>query len=258
VLRLRHAVWGFAQATSRCSRRHSGISCGTGPDQRGGDRRSRARGSPRALSRNVALLADALSLSAAERAEFEQAAEHARGRQSPARGESSPRHNLPIRLTSFVGREEEIAQIKALLGADRLVSLTGSGGVGKTRIALEVARQLLDEAQTETWFIDLSPVSDGSFVAGALASVLDVSLARVAEPLPSLAARLKTRKLPLVLDNCEHVIADAAAAAATILRACPGISILATSRERLAIEGERTFEIEFLDPGVHAYVFTFG
>jgi predicted ATPase len=145
-----------------------------------------------------------------------------------------------------VGRDDEIAEIKTLLDTHRLVTVTGSGGIGKTRAAVEVARQLVGEAHEEVWFVDLSPVSDGAFVAGAIASVLDVPLAQVADPLPSLAAVLKTRKLLLILDNCEHVIQDAAAAAGTILRTCPGIVILATSRERLAIEGESVYRLPSL------------
>jgi len=205
------------------------------------------RGARRAPYREtVALLAGALGLSSTEHAELEAAAERARGRQGRPGTEPAATHNLPERLTSFVGRDEEIAQIKALLAVHRLVTITGSGGVGKTRTAVEVARHLLNEGHDEVWFVDLSPVAGGAFVAGALASVLDVPLAQIADPLPSLAAGLKTRKLLLILDNCEHVIKDAAAAAGAILRACPGIVILATSRERLAIEGESVYRLPSL------------
>jgi predicted ATPase len=155
-------------------------------------------------------------------------------------------HNLPERLTSFVGRNEEIEAIRAFLAVHRLVTVTGSGGVGKTRAAVEVARQLLSDGQEEGWLVDLSPIADGAFVAGAIASILEVPLAQVADPVPSLAAGLKARNLLLMLDNCEHVINDAAAAAGAILRSCPGISILATSRERLAIEGEVVYRLPSL------------
>jgi len=205
------------------------------------------RGARRAPYREtVALLADALNLSPAERAELEDAADRARGRASAPGTEPQAKHNLPARLTSFVGRDEEIAAIRALLHTHRLVTVTGSGGIGKTRAALEVARQILDEGHDEVWIVDLSPVADEAFVVGAIASVLDVALAQVADPLPSLAAGLRIRKLLLILDNCEHVIQEAAAAAATILRACPGIVILATSRERLAIEGEGVYRLPSL------------
>jgi predicted ATPase len=205
------------------------------------------RGARRAPYREtVVLLADALGLSAAEQGELEAAAERARGRSSRAEAARTTTHNLPDRLTSFVGRDDEIAEIKALLDAHRLVTLTGSGGVGKTRTAIEVARLLLGERHEEAWFVDLSPVADRAFVIGAMASVLDVALVQGADPLPSLAARLKARRFLLVLDNCEHVIEEAAAAAATILRTCPGIVILATSRERLAIEGEGVYRLPSL------------
>jgi predicted ATPase/DNA-binding XRE family transcriptional regulator len=203
------------------------------------------RGARRAPYREtVTLLADALGLSAVERGALEDAAERGRGRSGGAGPES--RHNLQARLTSFVGRDDEIAAIKALLARHRLVTVTGSGGIGKTRAAMEAAQQRLDEEQDEVWFVDLSPVTDGAFVAGAIASVLEVPLAQVADPLPSLAAVLKTRKLLLILDNCEHVVQDAAAAAASILRTCPGIVILATSRERLAIDGESVYRLPSL------------
>jgi predicted ATPase len=100
-------------------------------------------------------------------------------------------HNLPERLTSFVGRNEEIEAIGAFLAVHRLVTVTGSGGVGKTRAAVEVARQLLSDGQEEGWLVDLSPIADGAFVAGAIASILEVPLAQVADPVPSLAAGLK-------------------------------------------------------------------
>lgn len=206
------------------------------------------RGARRAPYREtVALLANALGLSATDRAELEAAAERARGRRSShTGGETSAAHNLPARLTSFVGRDEEIAAIVALFETHRLVTVTGSGGIGKTRTALQVARHLLGTTHEEVWFVDLSPVTDGTFVAGAIASVLDVPIAQVADPLPSLAAGLKSRKLLLILDNCEHVIGEAAAAAGTILRACPDIVILTTSRERLAIEGESVYRLPSL------------
>jgi predicted ATPase/ribosome-binding protein aMBF1 (putative translation factor) len=205
------------------------------------------RGARRAPYREtVALLSGALGLSDAEHAQLEAAAQRVRGRQSRAGGEAPAVHNLPSRLTSFVGRDEEIAEIRSLVVSHRLVTLTGSGGVGKTRTAVEVARLLLGTQYEEVWFVDLSPVGDGAFVAGALASVLDVPLAQVADPLPSLAAGLKTRKLLLILDNCEHIVRDAAAAAGTLLSACPGIVIMATSRERLGIEGERVYRLPSL------------
>jgi predicted ATPase/DNA-binding XRE family transcriptional regulator len=205
------------------------------------------RGERRAPYREtVAMLADALGLAAAERAEFAAAADRARARSPRGGAESRTTHNLPVRLTSFVGREDEIADIKALLESRRLVTLTGSGGIGKTRTAVEAGLQLLGARHDEVWFADLSPLVHGGFVAGAIASVLDVQLAQVADPIASLASALKAREFLLILDNCEHLIDEAAGAAAAILRACPGVTILATSRERLAIEGEQVYRLPSL------------
>jgi transcriptional regulator with XRE-family HTH domain len=204
------------------------------------------RGIRRAPHREtVALLAEALSLSGPEKAGFETAAEHARAR---ARADpTGPAHrNLPTRLTTFVGRDNEIAEIEALLKLHRLVTITGSGGVGKTRVAVEVSRRLQSDEQREIRFVDLSAVSDGAFVAGTIATTLGVGLGQAENPLPSLAAQLKARRLLLVLDNCEHVIEDSAAATSAILRACPDVVILATSRDRLSIEGECSYRMPSL------------
>jgi predicted ATPase/DNA-binding XRE family transcriptional regulator len=194
----------------------------------------------------IALLAGALVLTDAERAELEEAAERARGRHRRVEAEAPRPHNLPTRLTSFVGRDDEIAELKALLEGHRLVTVTGPGGIGKTRIAIEVAELLLGERFVEASFVDFSPVGDSAFVAGAIAAALDIPVPEAADPFPSVAAQLKTRRLLLVLDNCEHIITNAALAAAAILRTCPGITILATSRERLAITGERVFRLPAL------------
>lgn len=205
------------------------------------------RGARRAPYRdNVILLADALGLSPSERGVFDAAAERARGRQPRAPVDEDPLHNLPARTTSFIGRESEIAELRTLLASSRLVTVTGSGGVGKTRTAVELGRQLFYDRQEEIWFVDLSPIVNGTFVASAIAAVLRVSLAQAADAAPSLAAGLRTRKALIILDNCEHVIGGAAAATSAILRKCPGITIVATSRERLAIEGERVYRLPSL------------
>lgn len=205
------------------------------------------RGIRRAPHREtVALLAEALSLSGPEKAGFETAAEHARARQARADPTGPAHGNLPTRLTTFVGRDNEIAEIEALLKLHRLVTITGSGGVGKTRVAVEVSRRLQSDEQREIRFVDLSAVSDGAFVAGTIATTLGVGLGQADNPLPSLAAQLKARRLLLVLDNCEHVIEDSAAATSAILRACPDVVILATSRDRLSIEGECSYRMPSL------------
>jgi predicted ATPase/DNA-binding XRE family transcriptional regulator len=205
------------------------------------------RGERRAPYREtVAMLANALGLSNDERVEFAAAADRARGRGQRAVSEPRATQNLPLPLTSFVGRDDEIAEIKTLLESRRLITLTGSGGIGKTRTAIEIGLQLHGERYEEVWFVDLSPLVDGGFVAGAIASVLGVQLAQAADPRTSLAAALKARDFLLILDNCEHLVDDAAAVAGAILHGCPDITILATSRERLAIGGEQVYRLPSL------------
>ncbi len=193
----------------------------------------------------VTTLSSALGLAPAQQAEFEVAAERARRRGSRS-DEPAAGHNLPARLTSFIGRDDEMAELRTLLLAHRLVTVTGSGGVGKTRIAVEAARDLFNARFAEARFVNVAPVESGAFLAATIAAALDVPLPEVAEPLHALAQGLKTRRLVLILDNCEHIVDDAAAAAVTILSACPNVTILATSRERLAVEGERVYRLPSL------------
>jgi predicted ATPase/DNA-binding XRE family transcriptional regulator len=195
----------------------------------------------------VTLLADALGLAERDRAAFEAAAQRARRRGNRAIPAGPVvRDNLASRVTSFVGRADELVELAGLLDHYRVVTVTGPGGVGKTSVAVELARRSLAAGRPEAWFVDLSPLGEGTFVTGAIAAVLAVRLPELADPLPALAASLAGRHLLLVLDNCEHVVAGAAAAASAIVRACPGVVVLATSRERLAIEGECVYRLPAL------------
>jgi predicted ATPase/transcriptional regulator with XRE-family HTH domain len=175
----------------------------------------------------VEALVKALNLAGSALMEFESSAAAARRRHRVT--EVNQSGTIPVRLTSFVGRETDTAELKALLSQHRLTTITGSGGVGKTRIATEIATQFVSNDSGEASFVDLAPVGRGEHVAGAIASVLGNNLEGL-----------------LILDNCEHVVDEVAAAALTILRTCPGITILATSRERLAIEGEYVYRLSSL------------
>src|SRR6266540_301263 len=147
-------------------------------------------------------------------------------------------NNLPTQLTSFIGREREMAEVKRLLAEARLLTLSGAGGAGKTRLALQVAADVLESYRDGVWLAELAPIGDPSLVPQTVASVLGLHEER-SRPLPAtLAGYLRPRQLLLVLDNCEHLIEACAALADGLLRACTQLRILATSREALGIGGE--------------------
>jgi len=150
----------------------------------------------------------------------------------------TPAGGLPVFPTSFVGREHERVAVSAALDGARLVSLVGAGGMGKTRLAVEVAGSL----DTDAVFVDLVPVRVGG-VGQAVAQVLGLVEKPSGTPADAVIDRLRTERALLVLDNCEHVIAEVGALIARILRMCPHTTILATSRERLAIPGERLVRV---------------
>lgn len=152
-------------------------------------------------------------------------------------------NNLPIQLASFVGRKREIAEVKSLLSTTRLLTLTGTGGVGKTRLALQVAADLTDEFSDGVWLVELAALSDPVLVAQAVASTLNVHDLGGRPIQVILTDFLQRRQLLLVLDNCEHLLLASAHLADTLLRSCPRVQILATSREGLSIAGELTFTV---------------
>jgi predicted ATPase/class 3 adenylate cyclase len=156
------------------------------------------------------------------------------------------RHNLPEQLTPLIGRDEELAEIKTRLEQSRLVTLTGSGGVGKTRVALQLAADLMHDYGDGVWFVDLSALDDPILVPGEIAAVFDVTDGSAQPLIERLAIKLKKKRLLIVLDNCEQVIAAVADAADGLLRVCPGIRILATSREPLGISGEKAYRMPSL------------
>ncbi len=158
-----------------------------------------------------------------------------------------PRHNLAPALTSFVGREREIAEIHSLLHRGGLLTLTGVGGAGKTRLAEEAARGLLAAYSDGIWIADLVPVADPRLVADTVASALGLDPGAGSDPLRTLVTRLTPLNLLLVLDNCEHQLAACAALAIALRRSCPGVTVLATSREPLHVPGEVTFRVPSLE-----------
>jgi non-specific serine/threonine protein kinase len=155
-------------------------------------------------------------------------------------------HNLPNALTSFIGREPEIAEACQLLAETRLLTLAGTGGIGKTRLGHEVASRLLDELPDGAWLVELSALADPALVPQAVAAVVGVREVAGRPLLATLSDALRSKRLLLVLDNCEHLIEACAAFADALLRACPELRILATSRQALGIAGETTFRVPSL------------
>ncbi len=156
---------------------------------------------------------------------------------------ASPSHNLPARPSRFVGREPELAQVQALLERTRCVTLTGTGGAGKTRLALEIANRLMEHGRRDTWFIDLSALDAPALIAESIADVLGVSEDASHAPLAAIIEAIGDRPTLLLLDNCEHLIDASAEMAESLLYACPALRILATSREPLDIEGEQSWPL---------------
>lgn len=155
-------------------------------------------------------------------------------------------HNLPSQVSTFVGRERVLDDIRELLEQSRVLTLTGAGGVGKTRLALQLAADLLDGSADGVWFVDLAPLSDPRLVAANTAAVLGVREEPGRPVQESLVAALRSRKMLVVLDNCEHVIGEAATLVETLAAGCPEVAILATSREPLRVPGEHVYRVPSL------------
>jgi predicted ATPase len=161
--------------------------------------------------------------------------------------------NLPIALTSFVGRSAELDEITALLREHRLVTVTGPGGIGKTRMTLQIGVELDGAVDGNVWLVELAPVSNPSLVASTIASTLGVQDVANRSLLQTLIAYLTSKPLLLILDNCEHVIAEVANVADVLLRGCSGLRILATSRESIRAAGEKAYRLPSLRvPSAHA------
>ena len=161
--------------------------------------------------------------------------------------------NLPRRLTSFVGRAADLAETARLLGEHRLVTLTGAGGCGKTRLALETAARVQDDFPGGTWIAELAPLADPERVPATVATALG---AKLTPGLPAMDALIKTladgKPLLLILDNCEHLLDGCAGLVRRLLEDCPGVRVLVTSREALRVEGEHVFALAPLAPETDA------
>lgn len=205
------------------------------------------RGTRRAPQRSTLLqLSIALELNEAQLREFEESASRARARAhaGAARVRSSI-SNLPAQVSSFIGREEDVEAVRELVNEHRHVTLIGVGGIGKTRIALNAAIDLL-EAFEGVWFIDLASFDDASLVPIAILAALNVPESPRRTPLESIVTFLKDKHALLILDNCEHVVDSAATTTQEILLHCPNVHILATSRELLGTPGEKTVRVSTL------------
>lgn len=152
-------------------------------------------------------------------------------------------NNLPAQLTSFVGRGRELAELKVLLGQTRMITLLGMGGLGKTRLSLQLAAEQLAEFPDGVWFLDLAPLRDGALVLSAAAQALGVREEPGRALQQSLVAHVQGKRLLLILDNCEHLVAGAARLAHALLQAAPQLTCIASSREALRLPGERVYPI---------------
>ncbi len=165
--------------------------------------------------------------------------EHAR---APPPDPLAGTHNLPLAITRMIGRDEAVAALVSRLPRQRLVTIVGPGGIGKTTLALAVAERMTADYHQGVWLVDLAPLGDSRLVPSAVATVLGRQVG-TEDPLPALAAALRDERLLLLLDNCEHVIDEAARLVTAVLSTARGVSILATSREPLGVPGERQYRL---------------
>ena len=155
-------------------------------------------------------------------------------------------HNLPAQPTPFVGRHAELAEVRNLVESSRLVRLTGAGGAGKTRLGLQLAAELLDGSGDGVWLVELAAVTDPEAVAEVVSGVLRIAAQADRPAIEALADALAPQHVLIVLDNCEHLIGGCAKVADTILRRCPQVRLLATSREPPGISGELIYRVPSL------------
>jgi predicted ATPase/class 3 adenylate cyclase/DNA-binding CsgD family transcriptional regulator len=170
------------------------------------------------------------------------------GRFPPLRALEAVKGNLPVRLTSFIGRTTELADVQRLVASDRLVTITGAGGCGKTRLAVEALEPLSEGFDDGIWFCDLGPLADPEMVAQALRVSLNLRDESSRSDLQVVCDYLGDKRALVVIDNCEHLVDASAELVDALLRACPEVRILATTREPLGVEGEVSWRVPSLPP----------
>ena len=164
----------------------------------------------------------------------------------PLRSLEATPNNLAQQLNSFIGREREAAEVKALLASNRLVSLLGMGGIGKSRLSVQLGAEVMDDFSDGVWLIELAPLSDPQLVAQAVASVLGVKEEAGRPVIEALLKFVRDRQVLIILDNCEHVVHACAELAKQLLQAGPGVKVLASSRDPLQIAGEMAYHVPTL------------
>ncbi len=173
----------------------------------------------------------------------------------PLRASETAMGNVPIQLTSFVGRTAEIDEVLDVLAGNRLVTLTGAGGCGKTRLAIEVASRVADRYRDGVWFVDLGPIADPDVVAAELCSVVGVRSQHRTDT-DAVCAHLAAERALVLLDNCEHLIEASAHLVDALLRRCPDVTVLTTSREPLGVSGEVSWRVPSLAAPARGEVIT--
>jgi predicted ATPase/class 3 adenylate cyclase/DNA-binding CsgD family transcriptional regulator len=165
--------------------------------------------------------------------------------------------HLPVQLTSFIGRGAEIQDVRQTILANRLVTLTGAGGAGKTRLAIQVAAQMAADFDDGVWYVDLAPITDPDLVPVAMTDALGLAVQPARSTSDTLIRFVAERRMLVLLDNCEHVLDASAALSAALLSACPGLTLLTTSREPIGVAGEVTWQVPSLsldDEAVELFV----
>jgi predicted ATPase/DNA-binding XRE family transcriptional regulator len=204
------------------------------------------RGVTRPYRDTVERLLGALGLSVAEQAALRTVAGGAPRAPRVTLAAEGPRHNLPVPVTSFIGREQELWEIAGRLAHSRLLTLTGIGGCGKTRLALEVARAVLEHYPDGAWLVELAPIADPNLVPQLVATAVGVREGPGQTMTSALTIALRERRTLLVIDNCEHLLEACARLVDDLIRSCAHVRVLATSREALGLTGEVAWRVPSL------------